>query len=81
MIAIKKQGTGHTVLGIYRRKKMRYRDAKKLHNGDQVILKRTDVNEEEVCIVQNIEVSDKIVIIWAMTSKYGFCGLPHSEYR
>ncbi len=56
---------------------MKYIHAKKLHNGDEIILKETN----ELCVVQNTEVHEKKVIIWAMTPKYGFCGLQHTDYK
>ena len=54
---------------------MLYSQAKQLHNQDQVIVKKTG----ETLEVLTTEVRDKDVIVFGMSSEYGYHGFHHRE--
>lgn len=56
---------------------MTFRNAKKLHNEDEVVVKSTG----EVVEVLNAYVEDKNVIIECCTYDKGFCKLTHREIK
>jgi len=54
---------------------MQYKFAKQLQNNDQVTIKETG----EISEVITTEVHEKDVIIYVMSSEYGYHGFHHKE--
>lgn len=58
---------------------MKYINAKKLHNGDEIIIKET--GETVIVIDADIRENEKQVIVYAQTSHLGYTGLRHSDIK
>ena len=56
---------------------MNYKNAKKLHNNDEVILKKNG----EIVTVINTEYDEKNVYIYVMTNDTGYTKLHHKEIK
>lgn len=57
---------------------MKYRDAKKLHNGDEVQLKSTG---EVLTVSATTELANKVILISAMTSEGWIPSIPHTAVK
>lgn len=54
---------------------MNYKNAKELHNNDQVTIKETG----EVVEVITTDVQEKDVLVYVMSSGYGYHGFNHND--
>lgn len=54
---------------------MQYKFAKQLHNGDEVIIKKTG----EITKVISADVQPKIVLVACMSREYGYHEFTHKE--